>query len=217
MKQQILDIYDALVDEHGHPDPPRDLPPVDYLIHTILSQNTTNENRDAAFDELKATFGDNYDAIEHVPHDELVTTIQTAGLANQKTSRIQSALRTVREHTGGDYDLTFIADMDADEAQNWLTDIKGIGPKTASLILLFRFDKPLFPVDTHCERVGKRFGLIPEDMSAARAHVLMREHVPDDIKYELHHLLVTHGREYCTARNPRCKESTTCQQFCSNT
>ncbi len=212
---RVRRIYDALVAEYGEPEPPRDMPPVDYVIHTILSQNTTDENRDAAFDALRERYDDDYAAIENADIENLAETIRQAGLAHTKAPRIQDALRTIREYTGGEYRLDFIEEMEADEAKDWLTDIKGIGPKTAAVILLFRFDKPLFPVDTHVERVGKRFGLIPQDMSAERAHEEFREGVPDDIKYPFHVLLIEHGREHCSAREPTCHDSPVCEQFCS--
>lgn len=111
--------------------------------------------------------------------------------------------------------MAFVDEMGVDEAREWLTDIKGIGPKTAGIILLFRFDKPYFPVDTHCERVAKRFELIPHGASYDRAHELLTERVPDEIKYSFHRLLIEHGRAYCTARDPHCAESPVCRKYCS--
>jgi len=214
MEARIREVHEMLIDEYGEPDPPRDRAPIDYLVHTILSQNTSDENRDAAWDHLVTEFGSNYEAIETADPDHLAETIRTAGLANQKARRIQGSLRAVREYNGGDYSMGFIEEMDVDEALEWLTDIRGIGPKTAGIILLFRFDKPYFPVDTHCERVAKRFELIPEDASYEQAHELLTERVPDDIHYSFHRLLIDHGRAYCSARNPRCDESPVCREYC---
>jgi len=213
MDAHVRDIHDTLVALHGEPESPRDMHPVDSVIHTILSQNTSDENRDAAWDDLVSEFGHDYEAIENADHDELADTIRTAGLANQKASRIQDTLSTIREHNDGDYSLEFIREMGVDEAQEWLTNIKGIGDKTAGIILLFRFGMPYFPVDTHCERLAKRFDLIPEDASYSRAHDLLTEAVPDDIKYSFHRLLIDHGRAYCTARNPDC-DNPVCRQYC---
>lgn len=215
MKGRIREIHDALIAEYGDPEPPRDMPAVDYVLNTILSQNTSDQNRDTAWDSLLDTYGRDYAAIEQADHDELADAIRPAGLANQKATRIQDSLQTIRDYTGGEYTLDFIDDMAVDEAEAWLTNIKGIGPKTAALILLFHFDKPLFPVDTHCERVAKRFGLIPQDASYDRAHELLTERVPDDIKYPFHVSLIRHGRRYCSARNPDCEESPICREYCS--
>jgi endonuclease-3 len=213
MEQRIRDIHAALLAEHGEPEPPAEMDPVDSIIHTILSQNTADENRDRAWESLLAEFGRDYRAIEDAEHERVADAIRTAGLANQKATRIQDALQTIREHTGGEYSLGFIEEMSVDEAREWLTNIKGIGPKTAGIVLLFRFDKPYFPVDTHCERLAKRFGLIDDDTSAAKAHDILSEAVPDDTMYSFHVLLITHGRAYCTARNPDC-ENDVCRQFC---
>lgn len=210
---RIRALHDTLAEEYGEPDPPRDRPPVDYLIHSILSQNTSDENRDVAWERLVSEFDSNYEAIENADPDELADVIRPAGLANQRVQRIQDSLRTVREETGGEYRMDFIEEMDVDEALEWLTDIRGIGVKTAGIILLFRFDKPYFPVDTHIERLSKRFGLVPENASYEEAHELMTEQVPNDIHYSLHKLLISHGRAYCTARNPDC-DNTICREFC---
>jgi endonuclease-3 len=213
MEQRIRDIHAALVEEHGKPEPPAEMDPVDSIIHTILSQNTADANTNRAWESLLSEFGRDYQVIEEADHDRLADAIRTAGLANQKATRIQDALRTVREHTGGEYSLGFIEEMSVDEAREWLISIKGIGPKTAGIVLLFRFGKPYFPVDTHCERLATRFDLISEDTSAEKAHDVLSEAVPDDIMYSFHVLLITHGRAYCTARNPDC-ENDVCRQFC---
>jgi endonuclease-3 len=96
--------------------------------------------------------------------------------------------------------------MNIEEGKKWLTEIPGIGPKTAAIILCFHFDKPVMPVDTHVHRVSKRLGLIPENASRTKTHNILEEKVPDDIKYEFHRLLIDHGREHCKAQNPNCEE-----------
>lgn len=213
MEQQIREMYSALLEEHGEPPSPANMPPVDYIIHTILSQNTMDENRDKAWESLVDEFNRDYKAIEETDPDRLADTIRVAGLPNQKSRRIQDALSTIREYTGGKYSLKFIDEMETDEAQEWLTNIKGIGPKTAAIVLLFCFDKPVLPVDTHCERVAKRFQLIPENTSTNNAHDLLTERVPNELIYPFHRLLITHGREYCSARNPDC-DNPVCNQYC---
>lgn len=213
MEERVREIHSALLEEYGEPSPPSDMPPIDYIIHTILSQNTADENRDRAWESLLDEFGRDYRAIEEADHDRLADSIRTAGLANQKATRIQDALRTIQEYTGGKYSLEFIREMDVEEAQKWLTNIKGIGFKTAGIVLLFRFNKPYFPVDTHCHRLAKRFQLIPPETSAKQAHVLLTESVPDELMYSFHRLLISHGRTYCTARNPDC-DNPVCRRYC---
>ena len=106
-------------------------------------------------------------AVEHAPLPELVDTIRPGGLANQKAPRIQATLRRIREERG-DYSLEFLADLDPLEARAWLTSIDGIGKKTASILLLFSFGQPLFPIDRHVERVARRVGLIPAKATRRR-------------------------------------------------
>lgn len=95
--------------------------------------------------------------------------------------------------------------MGVEEAKRWLTSIKGIGPKTASIILLFALDMPAFPVDTHVHRVTKRLGLIPENASREKGHELLEALMPPETYYAFHLNLIRHGRQVCQARRPRCE------------
>ncbi len=142
-------------------------------------------------------------AVESAPLPELVETIRSGGLAEQKAPRIQAALRTIREERG-DHRLDFLVDLPAREARDWLTRIPGIGPKTASVVLLFCFGTPLMPVDTHVERVSKRVGLIPADATLELAHEAWLHLMPEGRAYEAHVNLITHGRVVCDARRPKC-------------
>jgi endonuclease-3 len=132
---------------------------------------------------------------------------------NQKSERIQNALSRVREEVDGGYSIEFLREMETERAKDWLTDITGIGPKTASVVLNFHFDKPVFAVDTHVERLSKRFGFVDESLSPEGVHEEMNEIVPDNNKYSLHVLMITHGREYCTAQSPDC-QNPVCERFC---
>lgn len=203
-EEKIRDINQKLKDFYGGPEPPQDQSGIDYLVETILSQNTNDINRDKAFKQLKEKY-ETWEEVENAEREELIDTIRVAGLGPTKAERIQEALRIVREDQG-DYDLEFIGDMSVEDGKAWLTEIPGIGPKTAAIILCFYFRKPVMPVDTHVHRISKRLGLVPEDASRTKAHEILEEKVPDDIKYEFHRLLIDHGREHCKARNPTCGE-----------
>jgi len=199
--------------EHGA-DPDRDPSEgVRQLLTTVLSQNVADENTRRAAEALFAEFED-FAAIEAADHDHLRETIRVAGLPDQKAERIQRSLAAIRDETGGAYSLAFLDAMATAEAKAWLTDIKGVGPKTASVVLNFHFGKPTMAVDTHVERVTKRFGLVPESASNGRAHEVLDGVVPDELTYPLHVLLIRHGREYCSARTPDC-ENPVCETYCS--
>ena len=204
-EERIRRINKELKDYYGEPEQPTEMSDIDYLVETILSQNTNDINRDKAFDKFKEKYGDDWKKVENADSDELTDTIRIAGLGPTKAERIKESLRIIREDQG-EYTLDFIDEMSVEDGKKWLTEIPGIGPKTAAIILCFHFDKPVMPVDTHVHRVSKRLGLIPETASRKKAHRILEEKVPDDIKYEFHRLLIDHGREHCKAQNPTCEE-----------
>jgi len=179
------------------------LPPVDELVSTILSQNTNDVNRDAAFDQLTSRFPD-WVAVMDAPESEVIDAIRTAGLANQKGPRIQKALRDISTHTGGKLDLNFLSSMSRGEARKWLINVKGVGPKTAAIVLLFSLGIPAFPVDTHIYRVTGRLGIRPDKLSVEKTHFFLEERIPEDFFYDLHLNIIRLGREICGARKLQC-------------
>jgi endonuclease-3 len=197
-------IYELLKREYGEPEWRQHLPPVDELVSTILSQSTSDSNRDKGFYALKERYP-NWELVIDAPVEDIRDTIRTAGLANQKAPRIQNALRRVREESG-EISLDFLNDMSHDEAMAWLVALPGVGPKTASIVLLFAFGRPAFPVDTHVHRLTKRLGLIGPKVSANKAHGLLESMGDADTYYAYHLNLIRHGRQVCQARNPRCAE-----------
>lgn len=197
-------IYDALIDAYGEPTWRGPLPPVAELVSTVLSQNTNDTNRDVAFERLQTRFG-SWEEVRDADTAEIVDAIRPAGLANQKAPHIQQALKAITERAG-EIRLDFLEDMSVDEAKSWLTSLRGVGPKTAAIVLLFGLGRPAFPVDTHVHRVTARLGLIPASMSAEKAHGRLEEIVAADQYYAFHLNVIQHGRRVCVARNPRCEE-----------
>ncbi len=76
--------------------------------------------------------------------------------------------------------------------------------KTAACVLCFALGRDVIPVDTHVHRLAIRLGLVPPKSTAIRTHEVLNEIVPPELRYELHVLLIGHGRTVCTARDPRC-------------
>lgn len=176
------------------------LPPALNLVLTILSQNTTDRNRDRAFDALRAR----YPTVERIASaraPEIARAIRVAGLAQAKSKAILGSLRRLSRETGG-YGMEFLARMPLTEARGWLTSLPGVGVKTANILLLFSFGKEAFPVDTHILRVTKRLGLVPRGADLARAALLLEPHVPGGHQVPLHLNLIRLGREICRPRNP---------------
>jgi endonuclease-3 len=179
---------------------------ISVLVDTILSQNTSAANSDAGFKRLRRRFR-SWHAVADAPVDEVERCIRISGLSRQKAPRIQAILRQARERHRK-MSLQMLADMGEKEAFEYLTAFKGVGPKTANCVLLFSFGKPVFPVDTHIHRIAIRLGLIPEKATADEAHELLKPMVRPRDRYEMHVLLIEHGRKTCKAISPLCEEYT---------
>lgn len=196
------EIHRRLLAAYGEPTWRPFYQPMDELALTFLSQNTSDLNSGRAFEALKARYP-TWQAVLDAPVAELAETIRSGGLAQQKAPRIQQALRRILAERGA-FNLDFLADLPVEEAIRWLTSFDGIGHKTASIVLLFCFNKPAFPVDTHVGRVTRRLGLAGPKESEAKIKGIWERLVPPAWFYPLHLNLIRHGREVCHAQRPAC-------------
>lgn len=201
---EATDVLAALEAAYGRVVRRTHLGPVDELVATVLSQHTSDVNTARAFASLKAAFP-TWDAVVAAPTAEVEESIRCGGLARQKVPRIQTILTEV-DRTYGGYNLDGLASFSVGEARASLTSMHGVGPKTASCVLLFSLGMPALPVDTHVHRVSRRVGLIPDRHSAEAAHEALEAQLPKDADdvYSFHVLMIRHGREVCVARQPRC-------------
>ena len=178
--------------------------PAEELVYTILSQHTSDVNSGRAFRSLMSRFED-LDAISDAPQEEIEEAIRSGGLAQQKSARIKEVLNMVRDELGS-FDLTFLGEMQLEEAKAWLKRLPGIGPKTAAIILCFSLGMPAMPVDTHIHRVSQRLRLIGPKVSADKAHDILEPMVPPEDVFPFHMYLIRHGRQVCKAQRPLCGE-----------
>jgi endonuclease III len=197
-----IQVLQHLLEFYGEPTWRDPLPPVDELVSTILSQNTNDLNRDRAFASLRRSFPA-WEQVRDAPPGSVTAAIRPAGLANQKGPRIQQVLREISAERGS-LDLLFLKDLPLEEARSWLMKFKGVGPKTAAIVLLFSLGRPAFPVDTHIFRVTGRIGLRPEKMTVEQAHVHLERLFPPETYYAAHLNIIRLGREICAARKPAC-------------
>ncbi len=195
-------IHQLLVRFYGQPAWHNPLTPLEELMSTILSQNTNDQNRDNAFKNLKKIFP-SWEQVRDARQAEVVNAIRSAGLANQKGARMQSILQQITAERGN-LDLAFLADLPGEEARQWLLRFKGVGPKTASIVMQFSLNHPAFPVDTHIYRVAGRLGLRPQKMNVEKTHVLMEKLFHPDQYGTAHLNIIRLGREICQARKPLC-------------
>jgi endonuclease-3 len=201
-KRFAIQVHKKLLEFYGEPTWRNPLPPVDELISTILSQNTNDTNRDRAFVSLRTRFPD-WAAVRDADTEQVVAAIRSAGLANQKGPRIQQVLREITAERGS-LDLSFLKDLPLEEIRAWLMKFKGVGPKTAAIVLLFSLGRPAFPVDTHIYRVTGRLGLRPDRMTVEEAHPYLEGLFPPEAYSAAHLNIIRLGREICAARKPDC-------------
>ncbi len=204
LARRALRAHETLLKAYGQPDWGERLPAVEELVATILSQNTSDLNSGRAFEALRQRFK-TMEAVRDAPVKDVIETIRPAGLANQKGPRIQAVLRTITAERGK-LDLKFLKKLTAAEARARLTQFNGVGPKTASIVMIFSLGIPAFPVDTHVHRVTGRLGLRPEKMSADDCHAHFEALFPPETYYTAHLNLIRHGRQVCHARNPECMQ-----------
>lgn len=176
-------------------------PPLDLLVRTILSQHTSDRNRDAAYARLRAGFP-TWEAVLEAPTKAVADAIRGAGLHRQRATRIQDVLRRIRDEQGT-LSLDFLGNLSDREAVEWLLSLPGVGKKTAYVVLLFGFNRPFFPVDTHIARVTRRLGLWD---GRGDAHDALAPLVPPGRELDLHLHLIQLGRELCRPRAPRCPD-----------
>ena len=177
---------------------------LDCLLLTVLSQNTTDINRDKGFVQLRARFPTWEDVLE-ADTEAVEDAIKIAGLGKQKSRTIKNFLAWLKAEYG-ELSLEFIHDMETEAALALFCQHKGIGIKTACVTLVFACGREVFPVDTHILRISKRLGLIPQNCSAEKAHQLLPPIVPAGKAYPFHMNLIYFGRQICNARKPLCEQ-----------
>ncbi len=201
--EKLAAVHARLLEAFGEPQWHEYLPAVDELVCTILSQNTNDINRDKAFRELKETYR-SWEEVRDADPKELQEVIRIAGLAAQKGPNIQSALQAISEQRG-EISLDWLREKSVDEARDWLVSLKGVGPKTAAIVLVFALDMPAFPVDTHIYRVSGRIGLRPPKLNVEKTHQYLEMIGEPTTFKDLHLNIISLGRSYCQARKPKCQ------------
>ena len=214
-RNHIATILDMLTSEYGPFEEPRKLLPADELVFTILSQHTSDINSGRAYNNLMRHF----ETLEHVAAastQEIEKQIQRGGLAKVKAPRIKSVLNQLID-LNGSLDLQFLKNLPVSEGVQWLTQLKGIGPKSAGIVLNFSLGLPAMAIDTHIYRVSQRLRIIPKSQNVDKAHVFLQKIVLPEQITNFHTAIITHGRQTCSAQNPKCSNCVVAQLCPSKT
>jgi len=202
----ITDIEEAhrlLLERFGETKkPPREGGTTGALVAGLLSQNTTDKNRDAAYAELRKQYP-LWESVAAAPEMALADAIRVAGMMHQRSFRIKALLKAIFDKTGT-YSADFLLTIPHNEAFEWLVRRDGIGEKTAAVFLLFSAGAPYFPVDTHIKRIMPRLGWFPEKTTAIKIQRKMTEICPRKIMKTFHLNLLKLGRIICRPRKPEC-------------
>ncbi len=177
------------------------------IICVVLSAQTT----DASVNKISGRLFERYPSaadLAMASQEDVIEIIKTIGMYKTKSKNIISLAKALCDR----YDGKVPEDYDE------LISLPGVGRKTANVVLAVGFGHERIAVDTHVFRVSRRIGLAKgyeneSAKSAGAAEVLATEeelmkNLPGDRWSEAHHSLIWHGRTYCTARNPKCKECT---------
>ena len=174
--------------------------PFQTLIRTVLSQATSDRNRDRAYANLAGKYRINPLELADAGVKEIEEAIRVGGLYRNKARKIKELSKIILRQFHGSLDFIFSEPIEKSREQ--LMSIPGVGLKTADVVLLFSAEKPIVPIDTHVNRVSKRLDLAPlkggyEDVRQS----LEALYKPSDY-LAIHLLFISLGRRYCRARTP---------------
>lgn len=178
--------------------------PFKTLVRTILSQNTNWRNEDTAYRRLEEMIGVTPVSISTANTDEIAEAIKPAGMYHLRSKTIKQVAVDVIERFNGD--LTPIVSKPYPEARETLMTLRGVGEKTADVVLLFNAGKQVIPVDRHIARIAKRLELVPKNAPYDTIRDALEEATPPNTYLDTHIKLIQFGRDICRALNPKCGE-----------
>lgn len=203
LRRRVRALHRRLYQVYGRAEKAR-LDPLDELMLTILSQSTSDGNRDRAYAKLRHRYP-TWEAVRRAARQDIEDAIRSAGLWKQKARVLQETLDTLLDRHGS-LDLWHLEQMSDSEVIDYLTGFRGVGVKTAACVLCFSLERNYMPVDTHVHRLSRRLGLIPERATAEDAHKTLNgeKTVPPELRFSFHIQLIRHGRSVCHAGRPVC-------------
>ncbi len=180
--------------------------PHELLIATILSAQSTDVGVNKATPALFAAFPSPADYARATPA-EIEKHIRSIGLYRNKARAIHESMKKLCDDFNGEVPRTM------DE----LLTLRGVARKTANVVLgnAFNINSGVV-VDTHIERLAKRFNLAPAAATVAQVERHLMALFPREHWTMLSHLLIAHGRTVCKARGAGCATDPICRAYCEN-
>ena len=179
--------------------------PLDELFFILCSVKRSEKVYHKAFKSLKREFP-NYELLATSSIKKISRVISWGGLQNQKAAAAKKIVRCLAEKFGRPT-LAPLQKMSDEECERFLISLPGVGKKVARCVMLYSFDRQVFPVDVHCWRISKRLDWVDIDNNPTAKNMnRLQELIPSELRFSLHVNMISHGRKICTARSPRCYE-----------
>jgi len=178
--------------------------PFRILIATILSARTKDENTTKAADKLFKLYG-TPQKLAKAKAKDIEKVIKSVGFYHVKSKRIIEVANLILSKYNGKVP----ADIDK------LVDLPGVGRKTANCVLVYAFEKPAIPVDTHVHRISNRLGLVDTKMPE-ETEMALRKKIPKKYWLDINNTFVMYGQNICKPISPMCdvcKIRKTCNYF----
>ena len=166
------------------------------LVATMLAAQCTDKRVNMVTPALFAAYPTVSD-LAKATEEEVLAYVKSVSYPNSKSKHlVQMAQMAVTDFNG-----------EIPSTMEELTQLPGVGRKTANVVLAFAFDQAAMPVDTHVFRVAHRLGLVPDSAKTPDAvEEVLVKNFPKEYISRAHHWLLLHGRYVCTARKPHCEE-----------
>lgn len=167
--------------------------PYKVLVRTILSQRTRDENTDQATKNLFSKYKDIYEVVD-APTEDVEKLIKCSGFYRVKAARIKEVSRILIDQYGGE----------VPDNLKELVALPGVGRKTANCVLVYAFELPAIPVDTHVHRISNRIGLV-DTKTPEQTEVELAKVAPKELWIKLNDLMVQFGQNICKPMSPQCE------------
>lgn len=180
--------------------------PLSDLLFIICSRKTNEKNYRASYRALRRAYP-TFVSLAAASVDEIAMAICCGGLASQKAQQIQNIMRVLTARFGRPT-LAPLRDWPDQECEAFLTSLPGVGKKIARCVMMTTLRREVFPVDTHIWRISQRLGWIARNRlgraCSRRDMDILQDRIPPILRFSLHVNLLSLGREFCVAGEPRC-------------